>query len=563
LFTIPATLRDSLMARLDQNRPVKEVAQIGAVIGREFSYELIGAVAPIPQTQLDDALDQLTNSGLVFRRGTPPDAIYTFKHALVQDAAYDSLLRSRRKLLHKLVAETLEQRFPELVKDQSEVVAHHYTSAGINQKAIPYWLKAGEQAITQFANSEAINHLDKGLNLLVDLPEDDERSRNEIAFQTRKGMALQSARGFSTPEVSETFTRAQELCRQVGDTDYTFAVYLGLWLYYEMRAEYEPAMRIAEEALAKARASQDAAELMVGEGLVGGVALANGDFDRGLRESLAGALLYDHEKHRDLALVYGHNPAATCLDWASWLLWLTGHPDQFLAQNGRVIRLVRESGNPMTSAAVLVHAAAWHSGIGNVETALEFAQETIRLSDEAGIPMRRVEAEIIEGWALAELGEPAPGAAEIENAITNWREMGTVIRLSWWLALLAQARVRAGMKQSALEAIDDALAFVEDRNERCWEAEIHRIKGDILAAINPEDVVSSEACYRKAVDVARSQNARSWELRAATSLARHWREQARSDEGRDLLAPVYNWFTEGFDTKDLKEAKALLGELSA
>ena len=560
-LAIPATLQDSLMARLDRLSPVKEVAQIGACIGREFSFELIAAVSPLRDNELQDSLTQLTNSELIFRRGNPPDATYTFKHALVQDTAYESLLKSKRQQLHTTIAKTLEERFQDLVESEPELVAQHYTAAGLNEKAIPRWLAAGERDIGRFANTEAIHHLEAGIRLLDVLPESDERDRLEIPLQTMLGMAMMSIMGFGAAEVGNAFSRAADLCDRVGDSPYQFPILHGLFMYHGMRAEWDLAQTAADHCLELANQIQDPGAQMLGHWIVGGCALFTGNFEIGLDHSVKGAGYYDDTKHRDLALIYGHNPGPTCMDWAAWAYWMMGFPDTYLRKDREALALARDIDHPLPSAAVFVHAALWDSIRDDVPRTLKHAQETIVLSTEAGIPLRQIEAEIMEGWALAEQGETQRGIAELEKAIDDWRAMGCEIARPWWLALLAKARIKAGEPDAALEALHEALEITETTDERAWKAELHRLTGVALLAKDASDSEGAEASFAKAIAVAQAQKAKSLELRAATSLARLWQAQGKAREAHDLLAPVYGWFTEGFDTADLTDAKALLDEL--
>ena len=560
-LAIPATLQDSLMARLDRLSLVKEIAQIGACLGREFSYELLAAVSPLRDNELQDSLTQLTNAELIFRRGTPPDATYSFKHALVQDAAYESLLKSRRQQLHTTIAQTLEERFPDLIETEPELAAHHYTVAGLDSQAIPFWLAAGERDIARFANTEAINNLHSGIGLLGGLQEGEERDRLEIPLQTMLGIAFLSVKGFGAAEVASTFSRAGELCDRVGDSPYQLPILHGLWVYHAMRAEWELTKIPANHCLALAKKSKDPGALTLAHMLVGIIGAFTGEFEHSLDHLMKGVGYYDDAQHRELALTYGHHPAPLCMDMAAWGHWLAGFPDTYLRKDEEALALARDLDHPLTSAGVIVHAALWDSVRDDVPRALKHAEETIALCKEAGIPLRQIEGEIIEGWAIAEQGETQRGIAEVEKAIDDWRAISCEIGRPWWLALLAKARIKSDEPDAALAAFHEALNIIEETNERAWEAELYRLKGVALLAKDSGDSKAIEGCFTKAIAVAQAQKAKSLELRAATSLARLWQRQGKTQEAHDLLAPVYDWFTEGFGTADLKDAKALLEEL--
>jgi hypothetical protein len=326
-LAIPSTLQDSLMARLDRLAPVKEVAQIGACIGREFSHELLAAVSPMSERLLDEALKQLVHSQLVFQHGAPPQETYTFKHALVQDAAYGSLLKSRRQVLHKSIAEILEQRFSERVSNEPEAVAHHYTEAGLNEQATDYWLKAGQRGVERFANAEAISHLNRGLKTLEALPLGKDRDRRELLLQINLGNALGWSKGYTPPEVGRAFGRARELCDGVGDMPQMIAILYGLWIYYVMRAEYHSSGEMDEQILVLARQSQDTGALVVGHSTSCTTELFKGNFARAIEHADLGWDTFNYEEHRNLGLIYGFNPGPLCHDFAAWALLIMGYPE--------------------------------------------------------------------------------------------------------------------------------------------------------------------------------------------------------------------------------------------
>ena len=563
-LAMPSTLHDSLLARLDRLAPVKEIAQIGAALGREFSHGLLAAVAGRPEAELQAALDQLVAAELVYRRGAAPDVVYSFKHALVQDAAYGTLLKSRRQHLHARIAQVMEEQFPELVETQPELLAQHYTGAGLTEQAIVYWEKAGERAIQRSANAEAIERLSKALELLATVPETPERIRQELALQTRLGPAVIAVKGFGAPDVEAVYTRARELCARVADCpQLLFSTLRGLWLFHLHRGRHDAEHDLAGQMLALAQRERSHSLELEACRALGCTQFYLGDFV-GAQTQLEEALrLYNPEQHRTHALLYGSDPAVAAGVYAALTLWCLGYPDQSLAKGHEALAVAPQMAHHFTLAYALCHCALLHQLRREVQPTEELSEPLVALSTEQGFAYWPRVATLMRGWALAERGQGEAGIAELRAAMATIRAIGTVLELPWYLALLAGAYGIVGQTAEGLDAIAEALAQVASTNERFYEAEIYRVKGELLLKQGgPDSAAGAETCFRQALDIARAQSAKSWELRAATSLARLWSEQGRRTEGHDLLAPVYGWFTEGFDTADLKDAKALLDHLS-
>jgi predicted ATPase/class 3 adenylate cyclase len=557
-LAIPASLHDSLMSRLDRMAPVKEIAQIGAAIGRTFSHGLLAAVAPLRNNELQDALSQLVSSELVFRRGTPPEATYTFKHALVQDAAYDTLLRSRRQQLHTRIAEALEERFPETVESEPELLARHYTEAGLAEPAIRYWLKAGQRATERSANVEAIAHLTSGLDLLE--PDTAERLQQELRLQIALGAPLIAARGYAAPETGAAFDRARELCEQLGDTAQQLAALYGLWAYHTVRAEYGTARRLAEQFLCLAEAEASSA-LLVGHRLLGVTLFFLGELAEGHAQFGRALALYEPRRHRELAIRFGQNPRVSSLVYLAWSRWLLGYPDQAARAVEEAVAYARELNHANTLAYALAWGATVHQFRRETAEVQEHAGAALALSEEQGLSMWLAYATVLLGWTLAERDHPE-GVARITRGLADLEATGAIFLRPHNLALLAESYAGCGQTEAGLRALGGALEAVERTGERWWEAEIHRLKGELVLAQSAGNPTEAEAGFRRAIDVALRQSAKSLELRAATSLARLWHDQGRRAAAHGLLAPVYGWFTEGFDTADLKDAKALLDELA-
>ncbi|MFN0313653.1 MAG: AAA family ATPase [Burkholderiales bacterium] len=560
-LAIPSTLHDSLMARLDRLAPVKEVAQTGACIGREFSYELLAAISPMSERSLDEALKQLVLSQLVFQHGTPPQATYTFKHALVQDAAYGSLLKSRRQVLHKNIAETLEQRFPERVANEPEVVAHHYTEAGLNEQATDFWLKAGQRGIERFANAEAIAHLNRGLKTLEALPAGKERDQRELLLQINLGNALGASKGYTPPEVGRAFGRARDLCENAGNIPEMLSILTGLSVYYMMRAEYRESVAVDEQIFALAKQIGSSGGLLTAHSRRGFTAVFTGDFSDSLAHGEAGLVAYDRSLHANLALLYGYDMGIACLDFTAWSLLASGLPDQSAKRHAIALDYATQLGHPLTFAMVVVHVACLDCLREDHQATLDHARNVIAYCKENSILIRQIEGEILEGWALSELGDTARGIPQLEAGIQVWLQLGAQIANPLWYSCLARAYAKAGRMTDARVALKQALDATNNHGERLMEAELYRIEGDLwLASYGSE--AQAEASYRQAIEVATELKAKLWELRAAIALARLWHSQGKRSEAIALLKPVYEWFTEGFDTKDLKDARSLIAELS-
>ncbi|MGH8069201.1 MAG: hypothetical protein ACRERE_28995 [Candidatus Entotheonellia bacterium] len=573
-LAIPATLHDSLMARLDRLGPGKEVAQLGAVLGREFTYELLRAVWPAAETALQQGLTTLMQAELLYQRGLSPQVRYLFKHALIQDAAYQSLLKSTRRQYHRQIAQALEEQVAETKETEPELLAHHYTEAGFITAAIPYWWRAGQKAIERSANVEAIGHLTTGLKLLKTLPDTAEHVRQELSLQIALGAPLIATRGYAAPAVEHAYARARELCRQVGETPQLFPVLRGLWVFYEVRAEHPAARELGEQLLTLAQSLQDPALFVEAHRALGNTLLWLGEETSArvhLEQSLA---LYDPQQHSALAFLYGSDPGVICLAYRAFAVWCLGYPDQALQSMHEALMLAQRLAHPHSLAFALTWAAILHWLRREGQATKEQAEAAIALATEQRFPFWVAQGAIMRGWALADQGQGEKGIAQLLEGVIAYRATGAEVFLTGWPALLAEAYGKVGQTEEGLHVVDEALTLVEKKGEHVYEAELYRLKGTLLlpsivqhlrseVAKGPEPGVRSlksaaEECFWKAIEVARQQQAKSLELRAAMSLARLWQQQGKKAEARQLLAEVYSWFTEGFDTADLQEAKALL-----
>jgi class 3 adenylate cyclase/predicted ATPase len=553
LVGIPTTLHDSLMARLDRLAPVRLVAQIGAAIGRQFTYVLLRAVSDLPDDELRGALARLVASELVFERGIPPDAIYTFKHALVQDAAHASLLRSTRQQLHAHIAEALEAHTPELMDTQPELFAQHYAEAGLVEKSVACWGKAGHRSAARSAMAEAAAQYQKGLDQLALLPDIPERQRQELELHSGLGEALKVAKGYAAPETGDAYARARALWEELGSPSEFLGVPFGQSVYHLYRGELDLALRLDEDLLRLTSQRADAAGLILGHlssgrdlFFVGRFALSRSH----LEEALA---LYDSNSSRWLIEQAGASSA-----YLGIVLFCAGYPDQAMALSSAALADTRRQAHPPSLAGCLATCIRLSLTAGDNAALGEWLDELVMITTEQGFPHWRAMITICRGWVAVKSGDVAEGISLVRSGSAASRTY------SAWrphnIALLATVCEIAEQIDEALNLMDEALQIVENTGERWFEAELYRHKGKLLLRQGHTEV--AEEFYRKALSISQEQEAKMWELRAAVSLARLRRDQGRRDEVRDLLAPVYGWFTEGFGTPDLKDAKALLDELN-
>jgi class 3 adenylate cyclase/predicted ATPase len=561
---VPATLQASLMARLDRlGAAAKGVAQIGAAIGREFPYELAASVTELPEESLQEALRRLADAGLVFQHGSPPAAEFLFKHALVQDTAYGTLLRGPRQHLHARIAASLEARFPDRVAREPEALARHFSEAQQPDRAVGFWLAAGERAARRSANQEAIGHLNAGLAQLEQLPETPERVRRELTLQRLLGQASSATKGFAAPEAIRAFSRARALCAAIGDDDSIFPVLFGVVFFQVSGGFIADAVTTAEGLLVRASRSDNAGALMAANFAAaisyvhqGTLAAARRHLDdvitcyRGIGEPEATRYVYE----------YGIELGTFTFGYAAWCMWLLGFADEALRLGDQAPALADRARHGFSRSRGFYYCSVLHAFRREWPIVERRAAAAIASAQEQGLAMAAAVARIMQTSARAMLEPGDEAVAEMREAIAVYRATGSRHQGTYHLTLLAQALAARGRHGEGLATLREAASLAEDIGERFVEAEIHRLEGNLLLAENGSD--EAEACYLKALEVARAQQARSFELRAATSLARLWGEQGRSAEARDLLAPVYGWFTEGFNTADLKEAKALLDELT-
>jgi class 3 adenylate cyclase/predicted ATPase len=559
-LAIPNTLHDSLMARLDRLSAIKGLAQLGAAIGREFSFALLRAVSPWSEEILLQGLAQLVAAEFLYQQGTPPQATYRFKHALIQDTAYQSLLKSTRQQHHQRIATTMESEFPETVETQPELLAHHYTEAGLLAQAVPYWLAAATRALQRYANQEAANYANRGLELLATLPDTPQRDIGELSLQRILAPALSFMIG--PHSVEHIHARAYELARNVGDTSAMFPALSGLAYGKILRGEMCAARTFAQEFLELAEPHQDALVLAAGHWMLAYVAWWQGDVVEVHTHSRKGLAFYNPDQHRAGVAAYNQNPGVVCGYLNALADWVLGYPTQASEAMKRTVAHARELEHPYSVGITLLFSAQLAQLRREPELAKAKAEEALAVSIENGAHALALWCLLPRGWALVQQGDVGAGIVDIRESMDRRRafRMGAV--WPWYLALVADAYGASGEFQEGFHALDEAMQWVQRNDERLYLAEVHRIRGELLLRQATPDPAEAEGCFEQALAVARDQQAKSWELRAATSMARLWRETGRRDGARALLEPVYDWFTEGFDTADLKDAKALLEQLS-
>ena len=557
---VPTTLHDSLMARLDRLGSVKRVAQTGAAIGRDFAYPLLRTVSRLPEDELQTALARLVASELVFQRGTPPDAIYSFKHALVQDAAHESLLRSTRQQMHAQIARALETLFPELIDNQPELFAQHYAEAGLVAKSVAYWSEAGHRSAARSAMAEAAAQLQKALDQLLLLPDSPDNGRQQLELCAALGAVLRFVKGQAAPETGRAFARARELWEQLSFPQEYLHVPYGQSRYHTYRGELDLATRLDEGLLRVSRQRNHSGGLVLAHQACGSDQMLVGRFASARPHYEEALALYDPISHSSLGHQTGSHPQVVAQAYLGFVLFCLGLPNQALAQTGAAIVEARRLAHPPTLASSLMISAMLLSLIADKRALDDRAEELVAVAVEQGVPWWHTVGTIYRGWVKVKNGDVAEGISLLRSGSTAYSATAAQLWTPYYTALRARACEIAGQIEESLVLLDDALQLSERTGEHWFAAELHRHKGRLL--LRQGQVDAAEGLYRKALSIAREQEAKLWELRAAMSLALLWRDQSRRAEARDLLAPVYRWFTEGFDTPDLKEAKALLDELT-
>jgi predicted ATPase len=560
---IPTTVQGVLASRIDRlGVEGKELFQTLAVIGKKFSLGIIKKVMNKPEEELYPLLSHLQGAEFIYEQPAFPEVEYTFKHALTQEVAYNSVLIERRKVLHERTAQAIEELYHDELDKHYSDLAHQYSRSDNTKKAVEYLHLSGRQAVQGSANVEAVNHLTTALELLKTLPDTPERAQQELTLQITLGAPLMVTKGYAAPEVQKTYARARELCQNIGETPHLYPVLFGLWSVFVVRAEHKMAKKLGEQILALARSLQDPALLLVAHYVLGITLISLGELVAARQHTEQGIALYDPRQHRSLAFLYGEDLGVGCLSFSAWILWIFGYPDQALKRIHDALGLAQETSHSFSLVLALACATWVHLFRREVQAAEECAEAAITLSTEQGFAFYWAWGTIQRSWALSQQGQVEEGIAQMERGLTAYRATGAEWLRSCFLVLLAEVHAKGGQSEAGLRALAEAAAVLNKTEERISEAELYRLKGDLLLDLLMENQTEVEASFRRAINISRRQSAKSLELRAVMSLSRFWQKQGKQEEARQMLAETYGWFTEGFDTADLKEAKALLQELS-
>jgi len=557
-FAIPSTLKDSLEARLDQLGPAKEIAQIGAAIGREFSRDLLAAVADRSEPEVDEALDRLTRANLVYRRSASHPPRYVFKHGLVQEAAYESLLKSRRQTLHTRIARIAEERFPVQVEAEPHLLAHHYIQAEQPEPAVGYLLKAGRRALARSAFTETIGYMSRALDMLTDIEDAGTRDRRELEVLIMLGAAHRIVSGFASAAVEDCFERARTLCDRVGTSAERVSVLRGLWMCHFTRGGLVEARALAEQTIAVARDSSERSALMLGHWMLGIILFWQGEFSRARREFEAALELYDMSEQRSQLLSAQLDPGVASVGYLAWTLAILGYPDRALEHSSEAVKRARSQGEPFTLTFAIVFAACVHMTLNSDQDISEILDEARELTDKHGFAHWKAVLKVLLGQLAIAKGRQSPGLTLVEEGCEQLRDEGSTVNLPWSISIAARAYALANEPNQALMCLGEATTLARETGEHHWLAELHRMKGEMLLASPDESSAAAESSIRQAIEIARSQDAKLLELRAATILVRMTVGTEHAADARRELEAVYRWFSEGFETEDLRTAAQIL-----
>jgi TOMM system kinase/cyclase fusion protein len=562
--TIPETLSELLLARLDRLADNgKEVAQLGAVLGREFPYALIERASTLDETSLRAGLMQLVEAGVMRPEGQGDETQYVFKHALIQDAAYQSLVRARRQEHHFRAAEVLVRHFPEATALHPELVGHHFAEAGRSDEAVGYFEKAGQRAVQRFANTDAVIHYSRAIEELRTLRARTERDRRELALQLALGAPLIATKGTAAPQVRETYARARELCQVADDGAQLFPTLLGLTQFYMVAAEPKIAVEIGQQLLSQAERSSDTTMQMLAHRSLGMSLTLRGNFVLAHEHNERGFAIYNREQHGKLALKYGQDPGVWCGGQLAWCLWFLGYADQALERAKDALQLARDVNHPLSIAFALYYLAAIHNHRREFETASQIADSSLKLALEHKLAQWVAMSNIQRGWALLGMGNHEEGAEQLRGGMEGWTKTGAKAGRTIFLSALIWGLWRAGQIDEAMHTLDEAEQMIMTQDERYFEAELLRLRGELMLAADASHKGAAIDCFHRSLEIAAQQRARAWELLTAMSLGRTLAREGRPGEAAGLLKPVLDWFTEGTDTSDLREARALLAEWQA
>jgi serine/threonine protein kinase/predicted ATPase len=556
--TIPTTLSEILLARLDRLPSTgMEVARVGAVIGRTFSYSMLSRAAGIPREELVQGLTLLIEAGLLVSRGRPPEAVYRFKHALIQDSAYQSLVKKQRQEIHGRIAKVLETDGPEVAELEPELLAHHHTEAGQAERAFALWKKAGEGAVARSANVEAIGHFQHALHVLKTMPEAAAQRAHELGVLLALGSPLMAIKGYANPEVEKNYARAYELCRLAGASNTElFPAVQGLWQFYMVGGNVPKALALGEQLLSLARSADNKTFQLLAHRALGTTSMLHGDLTAACEHHATGLRFYDFETHRTLAMRYGQDPGVAHGLYLAWTLWLLGFPDQALARANDALALAHRVAHPLTLTFALGEIAMIHCYRGEYAMGKEHADQAIRMSVEHKLALWLAWGNLMAGWARSGLGDYDSGVSQLKEGLAGWQRSGARAGMTFFPMVTAECCRRAGWLDQAAALVVESAEIVSQNDEHYYEAELLRVQGDLAAAAG--DLATAEARFRAGMALAARQKAKPFELRNAMGLAGLLAARKQAAEARRMVAKIYGWFTEGQDTEDLIAAKTLL-----
>ncbi len=561
-LAIPASLQDSLAARLDRLK-AKELAQLAAAISRVFSNDLLQQVCRLEGLDTSSALDELINSEVLIRRGIDPEVYFEFKHALLQDAAYQSLLKSERQRHHNNIATVMEKNFPDMVNMNPEVLAHHLTVCGEHSRAIDFWLRAGMKATKQSANVEARAHFNQGIGLIAQLPADKTRDCRELELYLALGPALMATRGFAVSEVEHAYIRGLELASQVGTNEQLYSVTWGSWLYRQQRGQMDMATGLAEDLLKLSSKYKDPGIRLQAHHATWTTAYRLAEYSKCCEHAEEGIALYDPEEHMDMAFVYGGHDAGVCsLQHASTARWILGYPERSIAHKDRLLSLAEKIDHPFSSALALNFASFQCSLLGDFESVDLHSKTVLKTCDEYGVaPQYRNSGNVLSGWAQIMKGNVERGLQQMRQGLDAHRNAPARAHEAFLISLLADTCIRQGLYDEARDLITEGFELIERTGERTWIVYLAHLDAE-LSLIIDSDVDQVEAKYLHSIELCRELKAKSFELRSTTSLAAHWFKDGQRDRALELLLPLYDSFSEGHDTVDLKKSAALIKQMS-
>jgi tetratricopeptide (TPR) repeat protein len=559
--TIPATLQDLLLSRLDRMPGVKDVAQVGATIGREFSLDLIKAVSTLDEAALRHQLGRLVEAEILFEKGRGSRSNYLFKHALIQDAAYQSMLKAKRQQVHERIARVLELEFSEVVQSQPELLAHHYSSAGLASQAIGYWREAGRRSQSRSSHAEAVGHFTRGLEQVSLLAESPARDAIELDFQANLSVSLIASRGYASPDLESVHARARDLAERIGDSSTLFRIIWGMWALRLLRDEMDTAIGLAEQLLALAESRQDRGQTLEAWFSVAITRFYRGEFQAVLDACDHCEELESPELSRHNARHISQDTGATYRCYRALTAWYMGRPVDGWRLINEAVEYTRGADHPFSLAYVLHH-AGWVAYLcRRGDDGIRFGDECLAISAEQGFPFWKALGMMSRGTGSMVEGRLDEALQRVEEALSAYLPTGSRKSLAEYHGFLAEIHRGSGRLEDAYREVEDALSIADRSNSRCQEAELYRIKGEILRGLGLEG--EAEASFENSLAKARRQGARSWELRAAMSLGRLRHDRGRTEEAKQILDEVYREFTQGFETPDLRDARALLDEWSA